>query len=160
MRRNAIGFGCAHQFCPSRRIHVCYIFMCVMCMCCAHVCGVARSWHKFVRIVYICILIYMCTVQICDTTRVNVLHNSFLMCGVTVFLAVQNACMLHACVAACCSVSQFVAMCCSVLHCVAVYCSVLQCVAVRYFFMHSCGVSVVPRVAMCCSMVQYVAGKV
>jgi len=67
---------------------VCYIFMCVMCMCCAHVCGVARSWHKFVRIVYICILIYMCTVQICDTTRVNVLHNSFLMCGVTVFLAV------------------------------------------------------------------------
>jgi len=90
-------------------------FMCVIYLCVWCVCAVFMCVAQVVRIVYICILIYMCTVQMCDTTRANMWHNSFLMCDVTVFLALHDACMLHACVATCCSVLQFVAMCCSVL---------------------------------------------
>jgi len=150
MRRNAIGFGCAHRFCPSRRIHVCYIFMCVMCMCCVHVCGASRAHCIYM---YTYIYVYCANVWHDSCKYVTQLvSNVWRDC-----VSCSSRCMHVACV--CCNVLQCVAVCCYVLQCVVICCSVLQYVAVCYFFMHSCGVSVVSRVAMCCSMVQYVAGN-
>jgi len=76
------------------------------------------------------------------------------------------------CVAVCCSVLQRVAVCCSVLQCVAVCCGVLQCVAVsvpplvryrqstklsRSRVLATHVISVMQRIAACCSVLQRVA---